>query len=66
MHVHACVLLTTDAACRYVAKDGKRLTDLYGHLPGYWIHPSLVVATFDKNATKCSGVITRCSASVLW
>ena len=39
----------------YAASDGKRLADLYGHLPGYWLHPALVVATFEKNVTKWSG-----------
>lgn len=38
-----------------MAKDGRRLADLYGHLPGYWIHPNLVVATFEKNITRWSG-----------
>ena len=57
-------------ATRYVAKDGQRLVDLYGHLPGYWIHPSLMVATFEKNATKWNGSpvwfvgITRCRSHV--
>jgi hypothetical protein len=39
----------------FIASDGKRLTDLYGHLPGYWIHPSLVISTFIKNVTKWNG-----------
>jgi hypothetical protein len=39
----------------YIAKDGKRLADLYRHLPGYWFHPSLIVANFEKNITKWSG-----------
>jgi hypothetical protein len=39
----------------YIAKDGKRLMDLYGHLPGYWFHPSLIAADFEKNITKWSG-----------
>ena len=43
-----------------MAADGKRLAELFGHLPGYWIHPSLVVATFEKNATKWSGNTTVC------
>lgn len=54
----------THSARRYVAQDGKRLTDLYGHLPGYWIHPNLVVATFEKNVTKCSGTLALCSRGV--
>ena len=45
----------THILSRYVATDGKRLADLYGNLPGYWMHPGLVVATFEKNITKWSG-----------
>jgi hypothetical protein len=58
-----CVLLLRlfvrcNHQCSYVATDGKRLADLYGHLPGYWIHPSLVIATFAKNVTKASGTVS--------
>ena len=45
----------THALRSYAASDGKRLADLYGHLPGYWLHPGLVIATFEKNVTKWSG-----------
>jgi hypothetical protein len=40
-----------------VAKDGNYLADLYGHLPGYWMHPSFVLATFEKNIAKWNGVL---------
>jgi hypothetical protein len=39
-----------------MAKDGQRLSDLFGSIPGWWVHSSLVIADFEKNATKWSGV----------
>jgi hypothetical protein len=47
----------------YVATEGRRLADVYGHLPGYWMHPSLVVATFEKNVTTWGGVQAQAPAS---
>jgi hypothetical protein len=41
--------------CSYEATAGKRLADVYGNLPGFWMHPSLMVDLFEKNITKWSG-----------
>jgi len=50
-----CMCIINNDWSRYVAKDGQRLSDLYGEIPGWWIHSSLVVADFEKNITKWSG-----------
>jgi len=48
--------LPDPAGCdNYEATAGKRLADVYGHLPGFWMHRSLVVDFFEKNITKWSG-----------
>lgn len=54
-HVRPAMCHAPHDSRSFMATDGKRLADLYGHLPGYWIHPSLLVATFEKNITAWSG-----------
>jgi hypothetical protein len=53
----------THSVRSYVATDGRRLADVYGHLPGYWMHPSLVVATFEKNVTTWGGAQAQAAAA---
>ena len=66
--------------CSYEATEGKRLADMYGdlppalcffnnlnmygHLPGFWMHRSLVVDFFEKNITKWSGEQPQASISL--